>query len=83
MIGYRRIISKIKPRLFTSCLNRGNDRAKLGYWGWRKIFCYSVSMIGCYGYRDYKGFFQNIHIGGTDQKGCWFRTAEALAKNWC
>ena len=34
---HRRIPSKIKPRLFTSCLNRTNDRTRFEYWGGRKI----------------------------------------------
>ena len=37
MTDHRQIPSKIKPRLFTSCFNRGNDRAEFEEM-WKKNF---------------------------------------------
>ena len=52
MTSHGLIPSKIKSRLFTSCLNRANDRGKFDYWGGRKKYCSSVSMVWWHGYRD-------------------------------
>ena len=49
-------LPKIKPRFFTSCLNRAYDRAKFDYWGERKNYYSSVSIVWWHGYRDSKGF---------------------------
>ena len=45
MTAHRQIPSKIKPRLFTLCFNRANDRAKFDYWGFEKtlLFFHSIS----------------------------------------
>ena len=70
MTGYRQIPRKITLRLFTSCFNRANDRAKL--LRWKKtfialLFLWSDDM-------DIEGIevFQNCHLGGTDEKSCSF-----------
>ena len=65
MTGHHEIPLKIKPFLFTSCLNRANDRAKFDYWGGRKNYCSSVSMVWWYGDTHCKGF-SNSHVRGTD-----------------
>ena len=38
--GHRGTLSEIKPRLFTSCFNRANNKAKSDYWGGRKILLF-------------------------------------------
>ena len=56
MRGHRRILSKIKPCLFTWCFNRANDRVKFDYWGGTKPYCSSVSMVWWHGCRAYIAF---------------------------
>ena len=81
MTGRHRIPSKIKPLLFTSCLNRANDRAKFDYWDQKEViilpFLWSDDM-------DIETIevFQNSHFGGTDQKSCSFWPARALEKTY-
>ena len=60
MRGHHQIPSKIKPHLFTSCLNRANHRAKLDYSGGRKTYCSSISIVSWHEYRDYKGFSKKL-----------------------
>ena len=56
MTDHSWIPCKIKSRVFTSCFNRPNDGPKFDYWGRKKPYFTSVSMVRWYGYRVYGGF---------------------------
>ena len=56
MADHHRISSNIKPRLFTTCFNRANDRANVE----EKPYCSFVSMVWWHGYKDYGGFTKQL-----------------------
>ena len=68
---HRRIPSKIKARMFTSCFNKANDRAKSDYWGGRKTLLLFL-VYGLMTCIETIEVFPNNHLGSTDQKNVYF-----------
>ena len=81
---------KLSPR----SKDRANDRVKFDYWSGRNNYCFSVSVVWCHGYRDYKSFSKQwpwrcwpkvVHLDQLRHwqnlmliEGCWSKSFNLL-----